>query len=1172
MNRVRDPVKFVTWFESRSLAWLVRGLLICALLSAPVLPAPGGVPVDGDGDGLRDELEETLGTDPERDEVFVELKARAMPRGFRDPARFVTHVHQANAGGDRFVWRLTFGGAYPAADSIVQIYVDTDNDPKTGRNGHGCEYMLKVSGGNAGIGAFGPTGLRVVGEQLPSVAAEGTFVYISFDTALAQRDGCSDYRLQVLSERLNPHTGADSIPYFRAVGPPLSDLPKIRRLEDAEASVGVAQTFGPRQVDPLLRADGNVRIPIRSCELRGFTIRGSEYRTDNAIRSGGRGRIRAACPVGGRFYPGFVLHDEPGRETISLHIDGERKGVAVADYDDNDQHLFFLTEPVEVKQGSVFELRVLLATGRYRIEDLVLLREKPAVREPLYEFQHLQATEDRVTWISTWAAACTVELGDGTKVAEPEALCNHRMLLRGIKPGATGRFRVTAAGPAGETVDSGWREHTWQRPPELKTTRAGRVPLRLYAPIPHVPSPWPVTCGIPFPRGLLGSDRHVRVVDGQGRPVPTQTSTTSRWPDGSVRWILLDFRHSGGAPAYALEYGPDINRPARTVPAPAPPPLGRLTLTDAAGQSHSADIGDCELVSAGELRSEFRARGRVAGAKEQDVFAYHVRLHVYPGLPWARALFSCGNCFAGDEFVSLRCLQWHLPEVKGADAFVSQHIDDHYESSQGQGKRFVGALGPVLLRDLWQNYPIDIEVTPEGACIGLLPALAMDEYAWAKGKVEEHRLFYWFDEGRYKLRQGMTKTQEIWIGLDGTPPLLDRPLYAAPPPEWFRDSTVFGEFPVADPTRSVIQGYDEGLDAAMDTYLRNRERNREYGQFNFGDWWGERVINWGNVEYDTQHGFFLQFARSGDFRFFKAADEAELHNRDIDTVHYHRDAKRVGKVYAHCIGHVGNYYSRSPLPGKNRGTARGGFTVSHTWCEGHTDHYFLTGDRRSLDVARMIADNYDTYSTGNYDFTNCRVPGWHLILSMAVYRATGDPLHLNACRIIVERVLERQTLEPEPGVPGGGWRRMMVPGHCLCTPAHHGNAGFMVGVLLTGLRHYHQETGDPAVAEAIRRGARYLIEDMWVPEVNGFRYTSCPKTSAGAWSNLLLFDGIGYAYRLQPDPLLARILVAGTDTGTRAVSGFGKSFSQRIRVAPHSLELLQNLRDDPPVPVTELGQ
>jgi hypothetical protein len=232
---------------------------------------------------------------------------------------------------------------------------------------------------------------------------------------------------------------------------------------------------------------------------------------------------------------------------------------------------------------------------------------------------------------------------------------------------------------------------------------------------------------------------------------------------------------------------------------------------------------------------------------------------------------------------------------------------------------------------------------------------------------------------------------------------------------------------------------------------------------------------------------------------------------------------------------------------------------------------FLTGDERSLDTARLIADAYGGAYVTNYDFTNCRIPGWHLILSMAVYRATGDPFYLNACRIIVDRVLERQTLTDEHGVAGGGWRRMMVPGHCLCTPRHYGNAGFMVGVLLTGLRHFHQETGDPAVAEAIQRGARYLVADMWIPEVRGFRYTSCPKSSSGPWSNLLLFDSISYAYRLSPDPVLARVMMEGTDSGIGAISGFGKSFSQRIRVAPHCLDVLQELRDDPPVPLARFS-
>jgi hypothetical protein len=310
----------------------------------------------------------------------------------------------------------------------------------------------------------------------------------------------------------------------------------------------------------------------------------------------------------------------------------------------------------------------------------------------------------------------------------------------------------------------------------------------------------------------------------------------------------------------------------------------------------------------------------------------------------------------------------------------------------------------------------------------------------------------------------------------------------------------------------------------------------------------------------------LQFVRSGDLKFFQAGDEAEVHNRDVDTVHYHARVDRIGGAYTHCIGHVGDYYAKSPLPGKDQGIARGGFSVSHTWCEGHADHYFLTVDRRSWETAMKIADHYDTQRMVNYDFTNCRDSGWHLILTLAAYRATNDPFYLNAAKIVVERVLERQTPQAKFNTKGGGWRRMMVPGHCLCEPAHYGNAGFMVGVLLTGLKWYHLETGDPRVARSIIMASHFLIDDMWDEKVGGFRYTSCPKSSSGAWSNFLLFDGIGYAYRLtqqagQPDEKLARHLRLGTEPAIRAMSGMGKSFSQFIRVTPHFIGLLAELQE-----------
>jgi hypothetical protein len=51
----------------------------------------------------------------------------------------------------------------------------------------------------------------------------------------------------------------------------------------------------------------------------------------------------------------------------------------------------------------------------------------------------------------------------------------------------------------------------------------------------------PLTRGFPLPRGLLTDPHAVALTDGAGGEVPLQTQTLASWPDGSVRWLLLDF-------------------------------------------------------------------------------------------------------------------------------------------------------------------------------------------------------------------------------------------------------------------------------------------------------------------------------------------------------------------------------------------------------------------------------------------------------------------------------------------------------------------------------------------------------------------------------------------------------------------------------------------------------
>ena len=239
--------------------------------------------------------------------------------------------------------------------------------------------------------------------------------------------------------------------------------------------------------------------------------------------------------------------------------------------------------------------------------------------------------------------------------------------------------------------------------------------------------------------------------------------------------------------------------------------------------------------------------------------------------------------------------------------------------------------------------------------------------------------------------------------------------------------------------------------------------------------------------------------------------------------------------------------SRSHYEGE--GIPYGGMSVSHTWTEGFYDWYALSGDPTGAENAALVADYYDGAYLNNYDWDNCRTNGWHLLLTIAAYRATHDPYYLNAARIIVERTLERQS-------PGGGWHRQMVPGHCLDMPRHRGEANFMLGVLGNGLEEYYREVPDPRVAEAIVGGARQAVKELWVDASNGFRYTSCPNMTGYTANNDMTSEILFFAYRLGGDPKFAEIGMRAM----RAQFADGLGSIAHLRWTPHliyNMDLVQ---------------
>ena len=60
----------------------------------------------------------------------------------------------------------------------------------------------------------------------------------------------------------------------------------------------------------------------------------------------------------------------------------------------------------------------------------------------------------------------------------------------------------------------------------------------------------PISCGMPWPRGVLLDAADVEIRDRSGNVVPLQSQVLDRWSDGSVRWLLLDWRADapGGSP------------------------------------------------------------------------------------------------------------------------------------------------------------------------------------------------------------------------------------------------------------------------------------------------------------------------------------------------------------------------------------------------------------------------------------------------------------------------------------------------------------------------------------------------------------------------------------------------------------------------------------------------
>jgi hypothetical protein len=540
-----------------------------------------------------------------------------------------------------------------------------------------------------------------------------------------------------------------------------------------------------------------------------------------------------------------------------------------------------------------------------------------------------------------------------------------------------------------------------------------------------------------------------------------------------TRFAIVENVRLNGAPVTS---GPIVSFISRDgTPIAAPASVTPASVTPASVTPAAAPPTEVKVIDAGPLRVRIELRGHYAAG-----FDYVVRVDAFARQPFIRVFHSFEQ-HAPEPYTVVRQIGIDLPlALTGTIAYsaggeggvplsggvprdgVSLVQEDNEAFRVGNTRRPGHAAGWVDLHDathgvavigryFWQEYPQGFQLRRTGLTYNLWAPEARPAKV-GMGAAKTHEMVLLFHD-----KQVPTAALLAAIG---------QPLLARIDPQWIVSTGALRNSLSPSPATT---GFLRELGAAYRRYQANadaerwddservrcadvgvqaagleRSRRGFYGMFNWGDWnfpgYHDTVKGcdaWGNLEYDMTQVLALAYAATGERPYYDGMVAAARHFTDVDHIYYSRDRPSF----------VGMNHPKNPL---HFTFELGGVDLGHTWTEGLLSYYSLTGDTRSLDAARGIADFLVHRLGAGLSKGNPRQFGWPQIALVATYEATGDERYKRAAIEYARRGMAAHPAD-RPGTDrGGAWK---------------------MGILAEAIAYTHSMSGDVALREWLLRYA-----------------------------------------------------------------------------------------------------